>query len=314
MGMFFFFEYFVFLLGIHMDCNGFESKCKLAFDDKLSEKKRRNCVQFTITAIDSRLLNALRGILLEEIPCLAFHTIRFDENKTVLKHEQVMETLRMLAISSEAVDELQWSKDCHCISKPCEACSVEFTLHVENTSTTSYRSVTTNDLILAQRTQTLREKVELLHAGDDCMEIVLLGPGQTIRLTAYAQVGIGRDHGKWVCVPTMNFQGLPELDTIYRKSRELSQQAQRKIQQSCPRNVLVMKSEGIDIEDVRLCTACDECLLTYNALTTTNHIKPQIKLSETDFLVTIETDGRFTVQNALQRAFSILSKKVCIHK
>lgn len=290
-----------------------ESKAELAFDDKLSHTKKRNCIQFTLTAVDYRLLNALRGILLEELPCLAFHTIRFEENKTVLKHEQVMETLRMLAIASDAVDELLWSKDCHCLSKPCENCSVEFKLDVENTTTNSYKSVTTDDLVASHRSKQLRKRAELLHRGKDRMEIVLLGPGQKIKLTAFAQIGIGRDHGKWVCVPTMNFQGLPQLDSHIHRFRTLKIQEQTQIMQACPRSgVFCLKMTGIDIEDARLCTACDECVITYNQLVPSHPIKPSILLSDTDFLLTIETDGRFSAKHALQRAFSILLNKVAV--
>lgn len=260
-----------------------------------------NRAQFTLTNVDYRLINSLRHVLLEEIPCLAFHTFRFACNNTVLKHEQIMQILRMIRVSSQAASELKWTKDCDCENKTCEWCSVQFEMDVTNDSQT-YKSVTTQDFVSTPRTNfPLRHPVQFLHV----MEIVKLAPGQSLKLIAIAQVGIGREHGKWVCVPTMIYQGLPQLPLD--NFRRLPRQTQSDIVQICPKRVFSLSNEQLDIEDLLACTACDECTRLVHELN--NHQPPHVELSNSDFQLKIETDGRYSIQETLHLAFSILKKK-----
>ena len=261
-----------------------------------------NRAQFTLTNVDYRLVNSLRHVLLEEIPCLAFHNFRFSSNNTVLKHEQIMQILRMIRVSSQATCELKWTKDCECENKTCEWCSVQFELDVTNDSQT-YKSVTTKDFVATPRTECLlRHPVQFLHV----MEIVKLAPGQSIKFIAIAQVGIGREHGKWVCVPTMIYQGLPliPIDNF----RRLPRQTQSDIARNCPKRVFSFVNEQLDIEDLLACTACDECLrIAHDGGDT--YPSPNMELSNSDFQIKIETDGRYSVEEVLRLAFSILKKK-----
>lgn len=262
-----------------------------------------NRVQFTLTNVDYRLVNSLRHVLLEEIPCLAFHTFRFAYNDTVLKHEQIMQILRMIPLASKAIHELQWSKDCDCDTKPCQMCGVQFDLDVENTSST-YMHVTTDDLRPTARTVNLSCPVLPLHK----MEIVVLAPGQKLKLTAIAQIGIGREHGKWVCVPTMIYQGIPLLRS--EMFHALPRDTQRAVVRGCPQQVFTFKQQ-LEIEDLLACTACDECTLAINR--EDNSQKPNVELSDTDFLIKIETDGRHSILDALKLAFAILKSKIRIY-
>ena len=262
-----------------------------------------NRAQFTLTNVDYRLVNALRHVLLEEIPCLAFHTFQFACNDTVLKHEQIMQILRMLPLYSKAIKDLKWSKDCDCEKKPCEYCGVQFELDVENTSST-YMSITTEHLVQTTRTvHQLPIAVNLLHK----MELVVLAPGQKLKLTAVAQIGIGHEHGKWVCVSMMNFQGIPLLNA--NMFHDLPKQTQHDIVDRCPQKVFKFQKQ-LEIEDLLACTACCECTIARNAADKSQN--PNIELSETDFLIKIETDGRHSLRDTLTLAFAILKQKTNI--
>ncbi len=280
-----------------MNVGGVASECK-----KVGLWNNR--VQFTLTNVDYRLMNSLRHVLLEEIPCLAFHTFRFAYNDTVLKHEQIMQILRMIPLASKAMQELKWSKDCDCDAKPCERCGVQFELDVENTSM-NYMSVTTEHLRPTLRTadSSLSCPVIPLHK----MEIVMLAPGQKLKLVAIAQIGIGREHGKWVCVPTMIYQGIPLLRS--NMFHTLSLDTQREVVRNCSQHVFAFKQQ-LEIEDLLACTACDECTLAVNRAD--NSQKPNVELSDTDFLIKIETDGRHSIRDTLTLAFATLKSKISI--
>lgn len=212
-----------------------------------------------------------------------------------------MHTLRMVRVSSKAIQELKWTKDCECEKKTCEFCSVRFDIDVVNT-TENYKSVTTDDLIAAIRTNCeLKHSVKPMHR----MEIVKLAPEQALKLTAFAQIGIGREHGKWVCVPTMIYQGIPLLSA--QMFHALPNDVQCDIVAKCPKQVFSAADGQLDIEDLYACTACDECTRLLNL-----HDKsqpPSVELSNFDFQIKIETDGRHSIHDTLQIAFDVLKNK-----
>lgn len=303
---------------------GEKLKKKYSFEKKTSlEKKIMNIdgkssveilnktnlsLRFVITNVDYMFLNMLRGVLLEEIPCLAFHSFRFDVNDTIMQHEKIMNLMRMLPMDSSECAKLQWTADCDCNNELCVKCSIEFCLDVEN-NTDELLHVTTDDLKL--NSQHLFSKPLFK------MTIVTLAPGDRLKMTAHLQKGIGRDHGKWVCVPTVGIQGVPLLDAT--TFHILTNDEQHDIVAKCPKNVFRMKHMVLDIEDLYACTACDECLIQANACIKTHKkrkqiqdIEPYITLSDNKFIVTIDSDGRFDIDVILQHAFAIIQSKLNI--
>lgn len=272
-----------------------KTECKLV-------KLIPNGVQLTLSNVDYRFVNTLRHILLEEIPCLAFHSFHFDYNRTVLEHEHIMQILRMIPLASEAIQELRWTSHCDCENKCCEACSVQFEINVSNDGT-GYRSITTQDIVATHRNVHLKHSV---HVTAKQMEILVLAPGHALKLTAHAQIGIGREHGKWVCIPTMIFQGIPLLEAS--PFHVLSTQQQAHIVNGCPKKVFAMRHNLLDIEDILACSACDECTIALHKVTHTTN--PSIELSDSDFLLTIETDGRHNISFVLTLLFQIMRNKI----
>jgi len=270
-------------------------------------------VQFTLTNVHYVLLNSMRHVMLEEIESLAFHTFRFGENHTVLKHEQIMHRLQMIPMCSDNVKDICWTKDCDCELQLCSKCSIEFRLEKTNVLDTIV-DVTTEDL---QQINT-NFHVKPLFQGADAFTIVSLAKGHSLRMTLYLQKGIGREHGKWVSVTTMKFQGVPLLDAEIFHGLDISHQKQ--IVDTCPKKVFSIHQNQLDIEDLLSCTACDECLRIANMppqqeqqpykKVKTLDFPRNVLLSETDFLVKVQTDGRVCIDDLFEQTFAILKNKL----
>jgi DNA-directed RNA polymerase alpha subunit len=303
----------------------------------LNGKKTQVCVlnssehsvKFVVNNIHYGLLNAIRGVLLEEIPCFAFHAMRFECNRTILVHEKILDRLRLIPMDSTLCENLLWTCDCDCNNQPCEKCSIQYTIDVTN-ETDDFQHVTTADLVQVSNVERLPVKPLAK------ITIVTLAPGQRLAMTAHLQKGIGRDNGKWVCVTKVGMQGVP-LITANTFASFTSEQ-QQTIVDACPKKVFGMNKQTkcLEIEDLLACTACDECMIHANKFIHQNtnsqaskrrkvsianeaekeeqklvdDIEPYVKLSDDSFIFTIDSDGRLPIRDIIQTMFRTLKQKV----
>lgn len=125
------------------------------------------------------ILNALRRIILAEIPAIAIEDVVFHENSGVMENEIVAHRLGLLP--------LKWS------SLDTDGCvSFDYTAKEKTT-------IYAKDLVC--------QGCEMLYP-----DIVLtkLGKDQSLKFTAYTEKGTGQDHSKWRVVSNCYFKQLSE--------------------------------------------------------------------------------------------------------
>jgi DNA-directed RNA polymerase II subunit RPB3 len=94
-------------------------------------------IKFVLNSCDVSLANALRRILLSEVPTLAPHLVNIIENTSVLHDEFLAQRIGLIPFFSHRVDDFKYAWECDCMEsnvEDCQVCKAYFTLQAENKS------------------------------------------------------------------------------------------------------------------------------------------------------------------------------------
>lgn len=170
-------------------------------------KNENNCLEIIFKNTHHSFLNAIRRIVLTEIPTLAFDQILFEKNSSNMNEDMLGHRISLLPIqtSREIVERFEYKSSCPC-KIGCEKCEICFSLDVCNTDTNEVKHVYCKDL----RTTDERQGVSLLKYNRNNNGILLctLLPSQRIQLTTKAVKGNAKQHQKWSPVNVCHFQAL----------------------------------------------------------------------------------------------------------
>jgi hypothetical protein len=98
-------------------------------------------VKFTLSGTDISVANALRRVMMAEVPCFAVQDVIILENTSVLHDEFVAHRLGLIPIRWKAregrlvQDQFPFKDECDCdtsVSDTCPKCTIRFELRVEN--------------------------------------------------------------------------------------------------------------------------------------------------------------------------------------
>ena len=171
---------------------------------------KKDYAHFELYDTDVSMANSLRRIMIAEVPTLAIEFVQIEENTSALQDEFLAHRLGLIPIQSlKPMAAWNFTHSCECDGY-CDNCSVHFSLDVRGPDPQNPQeidaSVTSRDLV------TLNRLVQPVHFGNEDEEhvslstgisIVKLGPGQHLKLTAIAVLGIGKEHAKWSPVATV---------------------------------------------------------------------------------------------------------------
>ncbi|KAI5191886.1 DNA-directed RNA polymerase II subunit RPB3 [Nematocida sp. AWRm77] len=154
-------------------------------------------VKFKLRETSLAFANALRRVLLTEIPTLAIDIVQYDKNYTVLPEEMITDRLGLIPINSATVENYLYTEDCVC-KEYCSQCSITIELDVSNTMSESERVVTSKDFFIEKDSPDV---------GDQIYPslITKLGRNQAIKCKCIAVKGRGKVHSKWSPVTTVGF-------------------------------------------------------------------------------------------------------------
>jgi len=243
-------------------------------------------VTFTMTDTDISVANALRRIMLAEVPTLAIETVNIEENETVLFDEFIAHRMGLLPLSCHSVGDIPADekrlggfvehKDCNCFDG-CPYCTVEFKLDVANYED-KVLNVTHFDLVPTEKwkREGISDKMQVrpvpfpnTHPSVDVEQdkkengviIAKLKKDQHLKMVCQARKGLPKYHGKFHPTATALFQYQPIIKLEREVVDELSLDDKIGFIESCPRKVFALDIEDkIQIEKLMDCIYCEECM------------------------------------------------------
>jgi DNA-directed RNA polymerase subunit D len=264
-----------------------ESPCQVKIE--VLEKNESN-IRLIIRDADVPLMNALRRIVLAEVPSMAIDEVVMIENSSILQDEIIAHRLGLTPLKTD-LDSYNLPEDCSCKSEfGCSLCRVTLTLDAEAKEGT--RVVYSGELA--------SENPEIIPVSDK-VPIIKLAKGQKLKLEAYARLGKGKNHAKWQPVSVSAYKYFPKIEVPTEKCEDCT-----KCVDICPKKVYTMKESKVEVRDLLACNLCMDCVEACPQ-------KPspiKVEWEKNAFIMNIESTGALPPERVIQEATKILDKQL----
>jgi len=245
-------------------------------------------LKILIEKFPKEFVNALRRIIISEVPTMAIDDVWIVVNSSPLYDEILAHRLGLIPLTTD-LDSYVLPEECSCKGEGCPNCKVEFKLEKK----AEYEDI----IVYSDDLETMDEKIKPLPG----IPIVKLKKNQSIVLEAEAKLGKGCEHAKWQPVGTCAFKYMP----IIHLRTDLCELCKECVN-NCPRKILEYIEEpfpsiGIkNVEDCIMCKVCEE-ICDFGAISISWH--------DDIFIFTIESTGALPALKILYTALDILKKK-----
>eukprot|EP00889_Picochlorum_renovo_P004046 jgi/Picre1/31076/NNA_006431.t1 len=261
--------------------------------------------EFYLTGTDVSIANALRRVILAEVPTIAIELVEIETNTTVLNDEFLSHRLGLIPLVSVDVHNM---KTIYEAGEDEEVQDVVMSLDIVCT-TEDTLNVTSNDLILDP---SYPRVAPIGYHDRDARGILIvkMRKGQELKLRAIARKGIGKDHAKWNPVATAVFQHLAEIKIDNGMLSSLTDEQRDALCDADPKGTFKHNriAQTIEVEDPELYQFDGEVLEKANELGVPGAI--DIIQREDAFLFKIESTGARPVADIVMSAFEVLQHKL----
>jgi len=172
-------------------------------------------VKFVLEDVNLSLANALRRVMISEIPTVAIDSVSMDKNTSFLSDEYIAQRIGLIPLLSiDDVDRLNYLRECLCDGF-CQACSVEMKIDVRAEEDPegmqrNVRAVTSNDLLPVGGHMAVPACGSFINDSSKPIIILKLAAGQRLIATCRAVKGIGMEHAKWNPTASVEFEYDPD--------------------------------------------------------------------------------------------------------
>lgn len=274
-------------------------------------------LKFELRETDPSMANALRRVMIAEVPTIAIDLVEIEVNSSVLNDEFLSHRLGLIPLTSDRAMGMRFSRDCDACDGDgqCEYCSVEFHLDVrcdgDQTLDVTSADLLSSDPSVIPVDVAARSGSSAYDASENRgIIIVKLRRGQELRLRAIARKGIGKDHAKWSPAATVTFMYEPEIRINEEMMESLSIEEKRDWIESSPTKVFDIdpNSQQVVVVDPEAYSYDDEVIKKAEAMGKAGLV--EIEAREDSFIFTVESTGAVKSSKLVLNAIEILKQKL----
>ncbi|RWS30304.1 DNA-directed RNA polymerases I and III subunit RPAC1-like isoform X1 [Leptotrombidium deliense] len=295
------------------------------FKEKFSiviQRVDRNCLEFDMIHINAAITNALRRILISEVPTLAIEKVFVYNNTSLLQDDFLAHRLGLIPIKVDP-RYFEYRQEGDIEGTPQD--TVVFDLKVKcvknsnaETDASTPEKMYINRhvysgqfkwLPIGSQAEMFREKP--IKPVDDDILIAKLSPGQELDLKLHCVKGIGRDHIKFSPVATAFYRLLPKIEL----TKKVKGEDIERLKQCFSKGVIGVKYEGEEGEREEVATVIDSRLDSCGRnVFRHKHLKDSVKMSviKDHFIFSVESTGALPSNTLFLEATKILTAK-CRH-
>lgn len=298
------------------------------------QERSRFEMKFDLLDTDVSMANAVRRVMISEVPTIAIEEVTVLENTSPLHDEYITHRLGLIPLESSRVDELEYSRDCEECEDFCPNCAVQFELNVTSEQNSGVRKVTSGDLVLlsSEERSAASSVVPIHDSGDDSDQrggtesretgilIAKLSRGQRLHMTMIARKGIGKEHAKWSPMCTVAYRIVPPaVELVLEKINSLLNMKQKRELLAASQGLLKM-DENLGYLEYETPFKVGRIGITPDTTRKAGELALQAGGTASDvvkynpeperFEFCAETSGAISPQQTLRMALEILSKKI----
>jgi len=287
-------------------------------------KIKKNEIMFILSKCPLYIANALRRVMIAEVPTMAIDFVEIIENSSVLHDEFLAHRLGLIPLVSDMTQDFHYSRDCSC-EGICSKCAVRFNLDFCNKDLNESKNVTSlhleneisnlsneelercSSVIPVDQREAYSEKNKVDYYPN---VLVKLGPGQQLKLTAIAKKGMAKEHAKFQPCSAIGFLPKPIISINYQEVMKLNYEQKKQIIKTCPTKVFKINNYNeISVDKPQNCIYCEDC---------TSLVAEEFKMkdlilvqqSKDKFIITVQGTGSIFPTEIVKRALQILEKKL----
>ncbi len=277
------------------DLNEFKSGLKIKIGSCSDDR-----MILDISGIDPSIANAIRRVMISEVPTVAIDKVHLWQNTGVIQDEILCHRLGLIPIWVPDIDSVESAKDegdDFDISG-----AIKFKLHVKcpmDYPKGQNLHVYSKDLKFEAQTRAQQEWKLPPHPVHPDILIAKLRPGQEIECELYCLKGTGKIHAKWSPVCTASYRLMPDITILQTQKGSDA----KKLVDLCPKNVFDIEDNVAVVKRPRDCSACRRCIEEI----------PQgiVELAKVKdhFIFSVESSGCMPAPEIFARALGILVSK-----
>lgn len=250
---------------------------------RVLENNKDECkLSFILKDVDVAFANALRRVVIEEVPTMAIEEVEFRKNSSIIYDEIVAHRLGLIPFKTD-LKSYNLPEKCKCKGKGCARCQLKMTL----------KPIKGAGMVYASEIKTKDSAIKPVYGK---MPIVKLLKGQELELEATATLGKGKDHAKWV----------PGL--VYYKYKPIIEVVDVKnpgaVVEACPAGIFGIKDNKLIVNKDKLfiCTLCEACVDIDSGI--------KLNFSDREFIFYMESWGQLTCKEMVNEAIKIFDEKL----
>ena len=240
-------------------------------------KESNEKIIYHISDAELPLVNALRRLILEEVPTIAIDEVTFVKNNSALYDEVISHRLGLLPLTSD-IKSYNFREDCKCNGKGCARCQVKIISQAKGPCAVYASDLKSKD-----------PKIKPVYPETP---ITILLKGQDLQLEAVAKLGRGKDHAKF-SPGLAYYRFYPNLktnkDSNIKKCAELSDN-------------LEAKNSKLEIKDITKWNESQEQICEQNNVA--------VEYNKENFIFTVESWGQLDIKKIPSIALKIFEDKL----